>query len=628
MSKGFIREPLHNSLDYGPEKKDLMISLSGVTDENFHHLAKYLETLKASHYNYDLFVGLTSQEVARINPGINLLTINLINLCPNHLLITLSHDDNIPCLHHRIARDRGKSYLYYLVVTSLDGQGHLEDLNTLLNSQAALEKCVNILNNRPDLVLLGPKSRLSFLDNREKESLERFFRLGTAGDNLYERKREVLRDFIAEYYDRDIDETVHILEHHVRANNHFTVFQSFDLKKGHSILGEDVSIREELGDLLKPDEEMPCSTNLIEIIYQKEGVPRFINGSCYLVKHSFWQEFHHLDLPEKTSHEWLSRAMAIYASRQQCSTGGVQVGEAIRPTTIIACHFKQDQTLINLEIKRRHLEFVAKASRETIIVHSSEREVPEGEIESVLAPFRDQPSIRLIEDKENRGLDINKWLAALKGVTFQPDPFHWIWLTNDSWFSCRPLDDWFEYYSQRIDLGLIGLTNNLEGDYHLQSYSWLLNSRWIPSLIEWNQTNSRLNYQKTVRRNEIGFCNNLLSRAIRLESYYNTIRYCPYNLFTNRQRLFRSVESGRFPLVKLRFLTFRVSPEILEQYQRARKGGSFLEWAAKTFPGRQWYDLPNREGVASLFYFDHEYLKLLDRSFALPWLKSIEKESL
>lgn len=590
---------LFDFVDHGLAKKDLLISVTGLNQGNIHQLERYLDLLRDSPYDYDCLVGLTHDDLNNIPPAINLLTINLAQLCPNNLMITLtrasppSHPPPHPppnsrwqspfMLHANIAMERRKSYDYVFKLEAT-GDWDLDDLNSLMGCVSGLRRSINILNSRPDMAMLGPYHRLSYLDEVERESLEGFF-----GESLdsYAKKRDIYRDFISEYYDRDPDDRPCVLDgnfttsnrrplhlpHHIKPNNHFTVFDSFELPRGRPVIGEKASIRRELGEFLRvgsgSGEELPSSTHLIELIFRKERIPQFIQGgSALLIRHSLWKDFHALPLPGRFTSEWLDRALAIHSSGRNLLVGGVVgIGEAetrrdrIVPLTLMACHFRNDP--VENAIKLCHLRMLMALSRSLTVIYSTENEDVRREVGESLGGLPTTMAgspveIRVIHDAQNAGSDLNKWMMALEGTEIKPDAFQWIWLTNDSWFGCRSLDDFLQYYFGRVDLGLVGLTDSIEKGYHLQSFSWLLNCRYVPLLLNWNRDNARSDYQTTILRNEIGFCGNVLSRMIRTDSYFHTLNYYHYNVFTDRIRLFKAIREHDFPIVKFRFLRERV----------------------------------------------------------------------
>ena len=229
-------------------------------------------------------------------------------------------------------------------------------------------------------------------------------------------------------------------------------------------------------------------------------------------------------------------------------------GKTIKPVSIIACHFKSSDSLNNIK-KWEHLQHIQSLSQSIIIVYSIDSCLIDNqvEIDNLFKERLDQSTITIIYDKENNGLDLSKWLIGLSTIKVEFNLFDWIWLTNDSWFSNRSLSDFFEYYAGRFDLGLIGLTSSLEQKYHIQSYSWLLNGSNIVHFLNWNQY-CNLDYQGVIERNEIGFCQNLLSRSIKIDCYFNTIPFCRLNLFSNFKIFEKLVREIKFPINKWRFI--------------------------------------------------------------------------
>ena len=279
--------------------------------------------------------------------------------------------------------------------------------------------------------------------------------------------------------------------------------------------------------------------------------------------------------------DWLDGALAIEASARHLVVGGIGFGEPIRPVSLVACHFREAHGVIN-QAKLNHLSQIAKHSQRTLAICSSDSPTfLKVMTDKVTNGTNGTNGIEVIIDENNCGLDFGKWLRTLNMnmIPNQLDSNTWFWLTNDSWFSCRPLDDLFVYYGDQSSSGLIGLTDNSEHRYHLQSYSWLLKGCYLPLFRDWNTmaTTSNLGYHQTIIRCEVGFCQNLLSRGIWLDSYYSVAGYHTINHFANRPSLLASHLDQGFPLVKWRFFVHSIPEETWRQFHKKHER-YFYSW--------------------------------------------------
>ena len=146
-----VHRILADLLDQSCKEKDLMISLTNVSEDTFTQIASFMNMLKSCGLSYDLYVGLASHELDQVNSLINRQTMNLFNLCSNHILITLSDGSRTRFLHTEIALAKNKSYRYLLAV---DG----------LHSCPSLKRAVSIMDSRGDLVAdrLGGSTHADF----------------------------------------------------------------------------------------------------------------------------------------------------------------------------------------------------------------------------------------------------------------------------------------------------------------------------------------------------------------------------------------------------------------------------------------------------------------------------------
>lgn len=530
--------------------KQLLVTIFNLNPENSYLLMPLIKQLNNSQLTFDIYINLP---ISNQQQTIAQQTLELINIFPNNLLITVANYQDYQLLKMivQLSKIRQKKYGLLLKI----------DITKNINLEGSiLNRAINIFNNRQDLSILGLNCIPDFLDNEQQEQLENYFQF-TINQNPYHLKQQVLIDFIAEYYGRDINDSIKILEHHIKVNNKFTCFESFDIpvhNSNHNCQNNHNSktILKQLLSLLKATESLPCSSQLIEKIYQQLNIPMFLEISESTIIYRLNSNSLIFDnIIEKNiskSTQFLDRAIAIHLYQNNNWIGYIRSGQTIKPISIVACHFKDNHPL-----RYQHLKMIQDLSQTTIIVYSSE-----SGIDIDLNQLKFDNNNIFINDQDNNGLDLAKWKIGLTKLNLEPNIFDWIWLTNDSWFSCKNVNDWLDYYAARFDLGLIGLTSSLEGHYHLQSYSWLLNGQYLSRFLNWNQYN-QLSYQNIVERNEIGFCQYLLSRSIKIDSYYNWLPFYKLNIFSQHKLLYQLIKQFRFALVKWRFYN--------EEYQKQLK---------------------------------------------------------
>jgi len=82
------------------------------------------------------------------------------------------------------------------------------------------------------------------------------------------------------------------------------------------------------------------------------------------------------------------------------------------------------------------------------------------------------------------------------------------------------------------DYDLFGLTDNIEMDYHIQSYFWVLNKRTQLEFIDYLYKNGITEkHTEVIKTYEVGFCQHLLDKSYTISSYING---CKRNLMIHR----------------------------------------------------------------------------------------------
>lgn len=562
-------------IDYNyQDVSDLLIFVDHLNLDNFEIWSTFVDKLLNSLYLIDFYVKLDHNYDQS-------LFLKIINLCKSNVMIYISDDNIINFVKISVDRKKKYKYVYKCDLKLCE--------NLMIDDNTCFDRMFNILENRVDISVIGLSKYVNFIDDTYKKNIKNLITT-----NFYKKIGKILNDFIAEFYTSGNYNVIQLLNKPViTPSNYFSIFESFDVKKSSTSSCSKTIINKLLKKGVEND-QLPVNSLIIDIVFEIENIPKFVSNGNYISKYDKL-----IDL-----HQWISEQVAlnkinydnitpdlfdrlfgIYVYSTNSKIGKIESisddKTMIEPFTIIACHFQKKHNFINNIIKKYHINSITNLSHTTIIVYSSDDDQ-----DSWISEFIDslkkelttnRKNVQFIYDQTNTGWDFGKWSMVLKLYSQEVVKFNWIWLVNDSWFSCRDLSDFLTYYHHKSNIGLISLTDSTEQWYHLQSYCWLLNQQYIQLFLNWNQI-THTSYQKITLRSEIEFCQYLLSNGIHISSYYQTSLYSNDNIYANRPKLLKLVCDIKFPIVKLKFFILSIPKITLDLFNSKVKSPSFYKW--------------------------------------------------
>lgn len=567
-------------IDYNCQNiSDLLLFVDNLNLDNFEIWSTFVNTLLDSFYLIDFYIKLDHNYDQS-------LFLKIINLCKSNVILFISDDDNNNFNFVKISIDRKKKYKYVYSCNLKFGD------NLMIDDNCCFDRIFKILESRIDMAMIGLPKYVNFIDDMYKKNIKSMITT-----NFYKKISKILDDFIAEFYTSGNYNVIQLLNKPVvTTNNYFSIFKSFDIKKS-SISSCSKSITDRLTKKGINCDQLPSNSLLIDIVFEIENIPKFISNGNYIIKYDKLIGFHNwisgqiisnkINNSQITS-EFIDRLLGVYLHTIDSKIGQIELTtksvnsinttSIIKPFTIIACHFQKKHDFINNIIKKNHINSIVKLSHTTIIVYScDDNNWISNYIDNLKTELINYTNVKFIYDQTNSGLDFGKWSFAIKSYISEINTFDWIWLVNDSWFSCRDLSDFLTYYHNKHDAGLISLTDSTEQWYHLQSYCWLLNQKQVKLFENWNQI-THTSYQKITQRSEIEFCQYLLSNNIPILSYYQTSSKSNDNIYANRTKLLKFVSDSHFPIVKLKFFILSVPNITLGLFNNKIKSVAFYKW--------------------------------------------------
>ena len=189
----------------------------------------------------------------------------------------------------------------------------------------------------------------------------------------------------------------------------------------------------------------------------------------------------------------------------------------VRPTLLFAQYSPSSETcfrpdILNLlEQYRKHFRVLVISATESLLEHATDL--------SALKDVSDGLMIR-----RNDGYDYGSWMTGLRTWKETICQSKNIILTNDSfWAPVRPLDDLIERLEQS-DADVIGLTDNLMYEPHLQSPFLMFKEAALKSQAFWtfwDNLQSWENKRSIVKNYEVGLPVLLRKAGLKLESLYS-----------------------------------------------------------------------------------------------------------